>query len=65
VVKTEILKLRGTGTEFERGMCFLCFGEEDATHILLNCRETRKWKGLVHSSRNCWVRVPIQLIVIY
>jgi hypothetical protein len=41
--KTGIWKLRGMRKGFEKGRCPLCSEDEDATHILLKCLETRKW----------------------
>jgi hypothetical protein len=42
--KAGIWKLRGIRRGFERGRCPLCFGEEDAKHILLKCSETKMWR---------------------
>jgi hypothetical protein len=42
--KTGIWKLRGMRKGSEKARCPLCSEDEDATHILLKCSETRKWR---------------------
>jgi hypothetical protein len=42
-LKAGIWKLRGIMRGFERRMCPLYLGEEDAKHMLLKCCETKKW----------------------
>jgi hypothetical protein len=40
---------------FEKGRCPLCSEEEDPTHILLKCSETRKWREQFLSRE--WLRL--------
>jgi hypothetical protein len=42
--KAGIWKLRGIRGVLEKGRCPLCGGEEDEKHILLECKETRRWR---------------------
>jgi hypothetical protein len=43
-LKAGIWKLRGSRRGFEKGRCPLCWEEEDAKHILLGCKESKKWR---------------------
>jgi hypothetical protein len=42
--RLEIWKLWGLWGGVERGTCPLCRREESATHILLNCQKTKRWR---------------------
>jgi hypothetical protein len=50
--KTGTWKLKGTKKGFENERCPLCRQEEDASHILLKCSETRNWRW--HSLTTKW-----------
>jgi hypothetical protein len=41
-LKAGLWKLRGIRRGLEKGRCPLCWGEEDAKHILLKCKESKK-----------------------
>jgi hypothetical protein len=51
--KAGIWKLKGTRGGFEKGRCPLCGGVEDEKHILLQCKESEKWRG-TWSKNNWW-----------
>jgi hypothetical protein len=42
-LKAGIWKLRWIRRGLEKGRCPLCWGEEDAKHILLKCIASKKW----------------------
>jgi hypothetical protein len=42
--KAGIWKLKGIRGDFEKGRCPLCGGDEDEKHILLKCKESKKWR---------------------
>jgi hypothetical protein len=39
-----VWQLKGVRQNTDKGRCPLCFNEEDAKHILLDCRDTRNWR---------------------
>ena len=39
-----VWKLRGIRKNFDRGICPLCYGRENAQHIILECRATVHWR---------------------
>jgi hypothetical protein len=43
-LKAGIWKLRGIRRGFEKGRCPLCWEEKNAKHILLKCKESKKWR---------------------
>jgi hypothetical protein len=43
-LKAGIWKLKGIRRGLEKGRCPLCLGEEDEKHILLKCKESKKWR---------------------
>jgi hypothetical protein len=43
-LKAGIWKLKGIRRGLEKGRCPLCWGEKDVKHILLKCKESRKWR---------------------
>jgi hypothetical protein len=44
MVETWIWKLKGIRRGLEKGRCPLYWGEEDVKHILLKCKESKKWR---------------------
>ena len=44
-----IWQLRGERGDVDKGRCLICLGEEDAKHILLDCKKTKHWRmKLIH-----------------
>ena len=44
-----IWELKGVRRNADKGRCPLCLGEEDAKHILLECKGTKHWREkLIH-----------------
>jgi hypothetical protein len=39
-----IQQLKGVKQNIDKGRCPLCLGEEDAKHIVLDCKDTNHWR---------------------
>jgi hypothetical protein len=59
-LKAGIWKLKGIRRGLEKGRCPLCWGEEDVKHILLKCKESKKWREECANSN--WPNINEDLI---
>jgi hypothetical protein len=59
-LKAGIWKLKWIRRGLEKGRCPLCGGEEDAKHILLKCKESKKWRE--EWANNNWPNINEDLV---
>jgi hypothetical protein len=59
-LKAGIWKLKGIRRGLEKGRCPLCWGEEDVKHILLKCKEPKKWREEWANSN--WLNINEDLV---
>jgi hypothetical protein len=48
-------QLKGVIWNVDKGRCPLCLGEEDAKHVLFDCKETNHWR--LNLIRDKWLKV--------